>query len=132
MMPTKEAFSPQDGTTGGPYSPALAVGDQVYIAGQGPLSPKTNEIEGDTFEEQVERTFTNVQRALEAAGCSLDDSIKVTVYLSDMANYDRFNELYKTKFAKPYPVRTTVQAILWHHIQVEIDVIAVRGCGKAS
>ena len=127
-MPVKEAFHPKEDVASGPYSPALAVGDHVYIAGQGPISSRTKDIEGDCFEAQVELTFRNVENTLKAAGCTLNDCVKVTVYLSDMANFDRFNEIYKSKFAKPYPVRTTIQAVLWHHIQVEIDVIAVRGC----
>jgi 2-iminobutanoate/2-iminopropanoate deaminase len=129
-MPKKQACFPGEDVRGGPYSPALAVGDQVFIAGQGPISPDTQQITGDTFEEQVELTFSNVSNALRAAGCELDDCVKVTVYLSDMANFSRFNEIYKTKFAEPYLVRTTIQVITWRHIQVEIDVIAIRGCGE--
>lgn len=129
-MLKKQAFLSAESVCGGPYSPALGVGDQVFIAGQGPISPETQQIAGDTFEEQVELTFNNVSYSLREAGCVLDDCVKVTAYLSDMANFDRFNELYKTKFSKPYPVRTTIQVVLWHHIQVEIDVIAIRGCGK--
>lgn len=129
-MPKKQAFFPGEDVRGGPYSPALAVGDQVFIAGQGPISPDTQQIAGDTFEEQVELTFSNVSNALRAAGCVLDDCVKVTAYLSDMANFGLFNEIYKTKFAEPYPVRTTIQVITWNHIQVEIDVIAIRGCGE--
>lgn len=113
---------------GGPYSPAISVGEQVFIAGQGPISPDTGKIAGDTFEEQVELTFRNVEEALQAAGCSLDDCVKVNVYLEDMSLFDRLNTIYKQKFRGPFPARTTVGAQLWNHIQVEIDAIAVRGC----
>lgn len=128
-MPHKQAYHPEEDVATGPYSSAVAVGEQVYIAGQGPISPQTRQIADDSFEEQVELTLSNMANTLAAADCSLDDCVKITVYLSDMANYDRFNAIYKTKFTEPYPVRTTVQAVLWHHIQVEIDAIAVRGSG---
>jgi len=129
-MLQKQMFSPQPNVGAGPYSPALVVEEHVYISGQGPISPETKQIAGNCFEEQLELTFSNVQKALHAAGCTLDDCVKVTVYLSDMANYDRFNAIYKTKFTQPYPARTTVQAGLWGHTQVEIDAIAVRSCGQ--
>lgn len=114
----------------GPYSPALAVGDIVFVSGQGPLDPKTEEIKGDTIEKQAELTLKNVQAALTAAGCSMQDVVKTTVHLSDMANYDRFNKIYRKFFKPPYPARTLVQSVLWHHILVEVDVIAMKGCGK--
>lgn len=128
-MPQKQPFFPENAFVGGPYSPAIAVGDQVFVAGQGPISPSTQQITGDTFEEQVELTFSNVESVLQSAGCTLDDCVKVNVYLSKMTNFDALNKIYKQKFTAPLPVRTTVQAELWGRIQVEIDVIAIRGCG---
>lgn len=124
----KVAHSSQRTIVGGPYSPAISVGDQVYIAGQGPINSESKQIEGDTFEQQVELTFANVAEVLRAAGCTLDDCVKVSVFLDDMAKFDRFNAVYRTKFSEPYPVRTTVEAKLWNGIQVEIDAIAIRGC----
>ena len=129
-MAKKQAFFPEDAITAGPYSPAVGVDDLVLISGQGPISPQTKQIAGDTFEQQVELTFANVETALNGAGCTLNDCLKVNVYLSDMANFDRLNKIYKTKFSEPYPTRTTVQSGLWSHIQVEIDAIAVRGSGS--
>ena len=113
---------------GGPYSPAISVGEHVFIAGQGPISPDTGQIAGNTFEEQVELTFQNVEEALQTAGCSLDDCVKVNVYLEDMALFDRLNAIYKQKFREPFPARTTVAAGLWNGIKVEIDAVAVLGC----
>ncbi|MCI0335418.1 MAG: RidA family protein [Planctomycetes bacterium] len=128
-MPQKQPFYPEKAFVGGPYSPAISVGDQVFVAGQGPISPSTQQIAGDTFEDQLELTFSNVDAVLRAAGCTLDDCVKVNVYLSTMSNFDALNTIYRQKFTAPFPVRTTVQAELWGQIQVEIDVIAVRGCG---
>lgn len=129
-MPEKQAFHPAGAVTAGPYTPAVAVDDLVMISGQGPISSETKDVAGDTFEEQVELTFENVERVLQGAGCTLDDCIKVNVYLSDMAHFERFNAIYKTKFSEPFPTRTTVQVVMWHHIQIEIDVMAIRGCGS--
>ncbi len=117
---------------GGPYSPAISVGEHVFIAGQGPISPDTNKIAGETFEEQVELTFQNVEEALQAAGCTLDDCVRVNVYLDDMALFDRLNAIYKQKFREPFPARTTVSAGLWNGIKVEIDAVAIRGCSAAK
>jgi 2-iminobutanoate/2-iminopropanoate deaminase len=131
-MCNKRAFSPGRGVVTGPYSPAVVVGEHVYIAGQGPVVPESGEIVEGTFDDQALLTFDNVARALQAADCTLDDCVKVTVYLSDMANYDRMNGVYAKMFSEPFPARTTVQAVLWHHIQIEIDVIAIHGCAATG
>ena len=131
-MTKKQPYFPENAFVGGPYSPAIAVGDQVFIAGQGPISASTKQIAGDTFEEQVEITFSNLEAVLTSAGCTLDDCVKVNVYLSNLVNFDALNRIYKQKFAAPFPVRTTVQAELWGQIQVEIDAIAIRGCGAGK
>ncbi len=130
-MSAKEGFFPPGTRSPGqfPYTPAVAVGDQVYVAGQGPIDPETAKIKGDTIEEQVELTLSNVKRVLETAGCSMDDCVKVTAYLSRMADFDRFNAVYRKFFNEPRPARSTVEAQLWGGILVEIDAIAVRGCG---
>lgn len=128
-MPTKKAYFPEGAVTAGPYSPAVSVDDLVVISGQGPISSETKAITGDTFEEQVELTFDNVERALKGAGCTLADCIKVNAYLSDIAHFERFNAIYQTKFKEPYPARTTVQVVMWHHIQIEIEAMAIRGSG---
>ena len=118
-------------TSVGVYSPGIACGDMVFVSGQGALDPHTHQIIGETVEQQTEQTLRNVQQILAAAGCSLADCVKVTVHLSDIKHFDRFNQTYAKFFTKPYPVRTTVQSVL-HGILVEIDAIAIRGCGKAA
>jgi 2-iminobutanoate/2-iminopropanoate deaminase len=127
-MPIKQGCFPANIFTAATYSPAVVVGDLVYVSGQGPISPETKSIAGDTFEAQVELTFRNVEAALKSADCVLDDCVKVNAYLLDLANFDRFNAVYKDIFREPYPARTTVGAQLWHGIQIEIDVVAVRNC----
>jgi 2-iminobutanoate/2-iminopropanoate deaminase len=130
---TKKLAHRSDKTAvGGPYTPAISVGETVYVSGQGPVCPATLKIIGETFEEQVEATFQNVVETLRAADCSLDDCVKVNVFVDTMDKFDRLNAIYRTKFVEPFPVRTTVAAKLWNDIQVEIDVIAVRGCGQGK
>ena len=114
----------------GAYSPGLIVGDMVFVSGQGPLDPNTREIKGKTIEEQTTVTLQNVQAILKAAGCDLDDCVKVTVHLLNIKDFDQFNGVYKTFFKTPYPTRTTVQSGLWNNILIEIDAIAVKSGEK--
>ncbi|MBA3708667.1 MAG: RidA family protein [Planctomycetes bacterium] len=116
----------------GAYSPGLVVGNLVFVSGQGPLDPVSGSIVGATIEEQTELTLRNVGAILAAAGASLADVVKSTVHIADMAQWSRFDAVYRRSFAAPFPTRTTVQSVLWGGILVEIDVIAVidRGTGK--
>lgn len=127
-MPKKEAIIvPNQDPPKSPYSAGIVCGDLVFISGQGPIDPKTKKIVGTTIEEQVEVTLQNVERILQAAGCTLNDSVKSTVHLLNIADFDRFNVAYRKFFKEPYPARTTVESVLWNGILVEIDVIAVKG-----
>jgi 2-iminobutanoate/2-iminopropanoate deaminase len=128
----KIARFPENVFTAGPYSPAVVVGDLVFISGQGPVDPEKKLIAGESFEEQAQMTFQNVARALAAAECTLDDCVKVNVYLLDLANFDRMNSIYRALFREPYPAHTTVGSDLWHGIQIEVDVIAVKHCGTTA
>lgn len=111
----------------GPYSQGIVDGDTVYVSGQGPADPDTREVLVDTVAEQTEQTLANVAAILEAAGTSLDNAVRATVYLMDMADYDEMNTVYGDTFTDPYPARTCVQvADLPAAIEVEIDVIATR------
>jgi 2-iminobutanoate/2-iminopropanoate deaminase len=108
----------------GPFSQGVAAGSLVFISGQGPLSPETNEPIIGSFEDQVHQTFANVEAILGAAGLCLSHVAKVTVYLADLANVPAFNRIYERLMPAPMPARTLVQAGL-RGIDVEIDVIAV-------
>jgi 2-iminobutanoate/2-iminopropanoate deaminase len=133
-MPLKEGFSPPDSKNPNqpPYTPAVAVGDQVFVSGQGPIDPQTGRISGQTLEEQVELTLNNVKRVLESARCSMEDCVKITAYLANMADFDRYNVIYRKFFTTLRPARTTVEAKLWGGILIEIDAIAIRGCGQKA
>ena len=78
----------------------------------------------------MELTIRNVESVLKAAGSGLEDVVKVTAYLLHMEDFDRYNKVYQQWFPEPRPTRTTVEAKLWGGILVEIDAIAIRGCGR--
>ena len=124
----KQAVTPERGPAPvGPYSPAITFGDFVFVSGQGPMNPDTGQAEKGDVIDEMKLAMENVRLLLEAAGSSLDQVLKVTVYLADMAEFGRMNEQYKTYFSKPYPARTTIQAgALPMGIRIEIDVIAAR------
>ncbi len=125
----KRAITSDNAPSGtGPYSPALVVGDFVYVSGQGPLDPRTHEIRGTNIEEQTRLTFDNIEALLKAAGSSLQSVIKVNVYLSDLDNYEKFNNTYCGLFREPYPVRTTVACGL-QGILIEVDCVATMSHG---
>lgn len=131
MTDQKRAVFPGgEDAAGPPFSPAIVVGDAVYVAGQGPIDPRTHRIAGNTIEGQTRLTLDNVKRVLAAAGCAMDDCVKVTAHLARIEDFDRYNEVYRTFFNKPYPVRTTVQSVLWGGMLVEIDAIAIKGCAR--
>lgn len=109
----------------GPYSQAIRCsGKQIYIAGQGPVDPQTGNFVGASFEEQAERTFENLRLVAEAAGANLRDFVKVNVYLNDMGNFAKLNEIYRRFFTDPYPARTTVHSALVG-MMIEVDGVAI-------
>ncbi|MDH3648966.1 MAG: RidA family protein [Saprospiraceae bacterium] len=113
--------------TAGPYSPVLTIspGQLVVISGQAALN-KAGDVVGDTIEEQTQQTLANCQHQLLSAGVDLRDVFKVNVYLTDLDNWPRFNEVYKTYFTEPLPVRTAVQTPLLMTLLVEIEMWAVK------
>ena len=125
-MPKIQVQTSNAPTPVGPYSQALKAGDFVFVAGQGSIDPSTQKVIGETIEEQTTQTLLNIKAILEAAGAELADVVKVTVHLSDLALFSRFNAVYTGYFSDPKPVRTTVGSQL-PGILVEIDVIAYLG-----
>ncbi len=108
----------------GPYSQAVIYGDLVFVSGQGPIDSKTNEIMRGEIEEEAEQTLDNLKTILLEAGSSLENTLKVTVYLSDMNHFQRFNKIYEKYFNKNPPARVCIQAgRLPSDIKVEIDAI---------
>lgn len=113
--------------TAGPYSPVIEVDAKrlVVLSGQVAVGPDGDVI-GDTIEEQTEATLANCRRQLASAGVTLNDVFKVNVYLSDLAEWSRFNAVYAAAFPAPRPVRTAVQAVLLPPYRVEIEMWAVK------
>jgi 2-iminobutanoate/2-iminopropanoate deaminase len=109
----------------GPYSQAVRAGSLVFVSGQIPLDPATGAMVDGDIAAQTHRVFANLRAILEAAGASLDQVVRATVYLADMNDFAVVNEVYGTYFSSPAPARATVQAArLPKDARVEIDVIA--------
>ena len=113
------------GPPNGLYTPAIVVGDLVFTSGQIGIDPKTGQLP-EGFEAQFEQVFRNLTAVLEASGSNVDNMVKATVFLADMNDYNKMNELYRAKFKGDPPARTTVQvAALPRAARVEIEAIAV-------
>ncbi len=108
----------------GPYSQAVKVGDLVFCSGQIPIDPATGEFVSENVVEQTDQVIKNIRAVLEAAGTSLDNVVKTTVFLADMNDFAAMNEVYAEYFTEK-PARATVQAArLPRDARVEIEVIA--------
>ncbi len=112
----------------GPYSQAVVAGDLVFVSGQIPLDPATGQLSAGSIEEQTKRVLHNAQAILRAAGCTLDNVCKTTIFLTDLDNFKTVNEVYAGFFNGSPPARSTVQvAALPLGAEIEIEVIARRG-----
>jgi 2-iminobutanoate/2-iminopropanoate deaminase len=110
----------------GPYSQAVVFNGMAYLSGQIPLDPVTNQLIDGGIELQTERVLENLKAVLEAAGASLTSVVKTTVFLKDMADFPKMNEIYSRYFVENPPARSTVQAArLPRDVSVEIDCIAI-------
>ena len=108
----------------GPYSQGVRFGDLVFVAGQRPADPVSGEIPADLVA-QTRRVLENVKAVLEAGGSSMDQVLKVSVYLADLGDFAAMNEIYKDFFSEPHPVRTTIGCVL-RGIKIEVDAIGYR------
>ena len=109
----------------GPFSQGISDGSNVYVSGQGPIDPETGDVVGDDIRTQTARTLDNVDAVLKAGGLSLEDVVKATVFLTDVADYDDVNDVYADYVTRPFPARSAVQvSALPIDIRVEIEVVA--------
>jgi 2-iminobutanoate/2-iminopropanoate deaminase len=121
----KQAVQTGTAVPGAPYSPGIITGDLVFVSGQVPMNPDTKSVVRDDFEGAVRQCIANVERVLKAAGSSLEQCVKVTVFLADMENFARLNVVYNAYFGEVRPARTCVQvARLPLDVDVEIEAIA--------
>jgi 2-iminobutanoate/2-iminopropanoate deaminase len=120
----RQAFQPEGmAKPKPPYSPVVVSGDTAWTAGQIAHDAEGNLI-GGGIAEQTRRSLENVRACLEAAGCTMDDVVKVNAYLADLADFPGYNEVYKEFFDAPYPVRTSVLVGLPAGVLVEIEAVA--------
>src|SRR5262249_306511 len=126
-MPIERIFPHNSPTPRGPYSPAVKAGDFIYVSGQGPIDPVTDRVVIAEVEEQTRITLSNIQRILETCGATIRDVVKCSVFLRNIADFPRMNEVYKSFFGDARPARTTVEAKFYQpELLVEIDCVAYK------
>lgn len=110
----------------GPYSDAIVANGFIFLAGKIGTDPKTDALVPGGIAEQTEQALNNLETVLKAAGSTLDDIVKTTVFLADMSDFVKMNEIYAKRFKLPFPARSTVQvARLPRDAKIEIEAIAV-------
>jgi len=124
-MPKKHVLTANAPKPIGPYSQAVIAGGLLFVSGQIPLDPATGELVGGDIEAQTEQVLKNLMAILKEAKAGPEHVVKATVFLRDMQDFPRMNEVYARYFGKEPPARSTVQAAaLPRGVAVEIDVIA--------
>lgn len=108
----------------GTYSQAVKIGTTVYLSGQIPLDPATMQMVSEDFAEQTHQVFKNLAAVCDAAGGSLNNMVKVNIFMTDLSRFATVNEIMSQYFAEPYPARAAVQvSALPRGAQIEIDGI---------
>lgn len=124
-MPKKIVMSPQAPKPIGPYSQAVISGGLLFASGQIALDPDTGVVVGDDVSVQTEQVLKNLMAVLKEAKIGPENVVKTTVYLADMADFPKMNDVYARHFAKEPPARSTLQAAgLPRGVKVEIDLVA--------
>lgn len=112
----------------GPYSQAVKSGSIIYVSGQIPLDPQTGELISPDIREQIRQTFANFQAVVAAAGGSLAQVVKLTIFLTDLNHFQLVNDAMAELFPQPYPARAAIQAAaLPRGVQVEVEGIVDLG-----
>ncbi|WP_371194771.1 RidA family protein [Glaciecola sp. SC05] len=110
----------------GTYSQAVKAGRTVYLSGQIPLVPSTMEVVSEDFEAQAVQVFENIQAVVKAAGGSMSNLVKINIFLTDLGQFAKVNEVMARYFKQPYPARAAVQvSALPKAVQIEIDGVMV-------
>ena len=111
----------------GPYSPGVRAGDFIFVSGQGPVDPATQQLTYGDIQSETRRTLENVGRVLDACGASFADVVKVSVFLRDGSDFAAMNTVYAEFFGDQKPARTTVEAKFADpKMKIEIDCIAYK------
>ena len=125
-MPKEPIHTPRAPAAIGPYSQAVRAGSTIYLSGQIPLDPKTMELAKGDIRAQTRQVFDNLVAVSEAAGGSLANAVRLTIYLTDLANFPVVNEIMAEYCKEPYPARATIGvAQLPRGAAVEVDGILV-------
>ena len=124
---TKEIISTKNAPQAiGPYSQAVKAGNLMFISCQIPLDPETGDLVSQSIEDQAKQVLENVKSICEAAECSLDDIVKISIFLTDLNNFAVVNDMMKEYFSEPYPARATVEVSgLPLGVNVEIEAIVL-------
>ena len=110
----------------GPYSQAIQAGNLLFLSGQLPMDPETGDLHVKSIDDAVDQCMRNIEAILKESGCTLANIVKTTVFLTDMADFNAFNEQYSRYFPDSAPARSCVQvAALPHGSPLEIEVIAI-------
>ena len=125
-MARTSVFTDQAPKAIGPYSQAVRAGNTVYLSGQIPLDPKTGELVRADIQTEAHRVFDNLKAVASTAGDGLQQVVRVTIYLTDLGDFAKVNEVMAEYFQEPYPARATVGvAALPRGARVEIDAVMV-------
>ena len=108
----------------GPYSQAIQWRDIVFISGQIAFIPLTGELNNNSFEDEVNQVIDNLDEICKKAGGSLDNILKLSIFLTDLSNFDTVNNLMKERFSEPFPARSTIEVSrLPKDVNIEMDAI---------
>ena len=108
----------------GPYSQAVKAGGLMFISGQIPLNPETGDLVSGSIEDEANQVLQNIKSICEAAGHGMEDIVKITIFLTDLGNFAKVNDVMKKHFSEPYPARATVEISgLPLGVNVEIEAI---------
>ena len=111
----------------GPYSQAIEVNGMIYTSGMIPIDPSTGELVTGSVEAQAEKAISNLEALLAASGSSIEKAVKTVVFISNMDDFGKINEVYAKHFKEPYPARSCVQvARLPKDVAIEIEAVAVK------
>lgn len=111
----------------GPYSQAIEVNGMIYTSGMIPIAPSTGELVTGSVEAQAEQAISNLEALLAASGSSIEKVVKTVVFISNMDDFGKINEVYAKHFKEPYPARSCVQiARLPKDVAIEIEAVAVK------
>lgn len=123
----RKAISAEDAPDAiGPYSHAIRVGDSIFMSGQIALNPKNMELVSGSFRKETKQVFANISAVVNAAGGSLQDIVKLTVYLTDLKNFDMVNAVMSETFQYPFPARVAIGvSALPRGASIEVEALAV-------